>query len=563
MGLLLLVLSFGLPSFAGVNLKNGNFYISYSDVVSNSRGKTLATVRTYNSKSTQVGWFGFGWGSFYEVRLEESSDGSIVIHDNGTAGKTRFTPRTPITRESTKKTVGRIIAAVKKKSKLSGKASEELEKMLLNNTELRHNMGKANGVIQKIKPGTVLYSTKNGREELHVVKKGYKRVTPTGALQFFSRKGRLFKTRLKNGYEVKLKYNKVGRVEKMADSTGNQLFLEWYPSGLVKKVTTKGNMVATYKYKDLDLVEVVNMNKVKYTYKYDVHHNLISIKDHSQKNKKRQFYTIEYEPKTFFTKKITKRNGEVVHYRYGKNSKRPELEYWTTVIQEGLDQSFFANRYEYKHQRRADGSQWLEYTKFTTGARYDMKKEKMSGGLARETWMTECCGLPTKIVQGNRVTQFKYDKKGRMKRKEQTNGNSTRVTELDYHKTLDKIVQVKKDNREWTKFEYNKKGELKKALNHLGQAILLLYNREGRITKMVDQNQKSKKRNIFAFRYNAQGKPVEIAMEKVGKIKLAYDNGGQVKKVDSNKGPTLAYQVTEAFQNLLTIVRPAGVNLSI
>ena len=49
-------------AFGGVNLKNGNFYISYTDVVLPGTGKTLRVTRTYNSKATEIGWFGFGWG---------------------------------------------------------------------------------------------------------------------------------------------------------------------------------------------------------------------------------------------------------------------------------------------------------------------------------------------------------------------------------------------------------------------------------------------------------------------------------------------------------------------
>jgi hypothetical protein len=54
---------------AGVNLKNGNFYVSYTDIVVPGGGKKLEITRTYNSKATEVGWFGFGWGSLYETKL--------------------------------------------------------------------------------------------------------------------------------------------------------------------------------------------------------------------------------------------------------------------------------------------------------------------------------------------------------------------------------------------------------------------------------------------------------------------------------------------------------------
>ena len=57
--LLILVPTF---SFAGVNLKNGNFYINYTDIIAPGGGHDIEIIRTYNSKATEVGWFGFGWG---------------------------------------------------------------------------------------------------------------------------------------------------------------------------------------------------------------------------------------------------------------------------------------------------------------------------------------------------------------------------------------------------------------------------------------------------------------------------------------------------------------------
>ena len=61
-GISLVLIAIMMATFAqaGVNLKNGNFYISYTDIVVPGGGKKLEITRTYNSKSTEVGWFGFG-----------------------------------------------------------------------------------------------------------------------------------------------------------------------------------------------------------------------------------------------------------------------------------------------------------------------------------------------------------------------------------------------------------------------------------------------------------------------------------------------------------------------
>jgi hypothetical protein len=58
------------------------------------------------------------------------------------------------------------------------------------------------------------------------------------------------------------------------------------------------------------------------------------------------------------------------------------------------------------------------------------------------------------------------------------------------------------------------------------------------------------------------GKPYEIAMKGVGKINVKYDNYGEIKKVESSAGHKMALQVTMAFQSLLSIVKPAGVDLN-
>ena len=60
MKLLLLLLLIPSMAFAGVNLKNGNFYISYTDIIVPGGGMDLEITRTNNSKSTEKGWFGFG-----------------------------------------------------------------------------------------------------------------------------------------------------------------------------------------------------------------------------------------------------------------------------------------------------------------------------------------------------------------------------------------------------------------------------------------------------------------------------------------------------------------------
>jgi YD repeat-containing protein len=109
----------------------------------------------------------------------------------------------------------------------------------------------------------------------------------------------------------------------------------------------------------------------------------------------------------------------------------------------------------------------------------------------------------------------------------------------------------------WSQFQYDPKGNLLFAKNSEGKAVKLFYDGNGRIRSMLDQN----KRQID-FKYNENSKPIQISDPKLGAITVSYTNSGEIKKVESSAGRKIAVQVTTAFQNLLDIIRPAGVSLS-
>src|SRR4051812_4952035 len=78
-------------SSANVSLKNGNFFVGYTDIVYPG-GFEPKIERVYNSKTPFKGIFGWGWGNEYEVFLTVSADGSAVIHEYGGGAENRFSP---------------------------------------------------------------------------------------------------------------------------------------------------------------------------------------------------------------------------------------------------------------------------------------------------------------------------------------------------------------------------------------------------------------------------------------------------------------------------------------
>ncbi len=81
--LLLSVLIFtALAGFADVDLKTGDFHVTYKDVDLSER-KGASIERMYNSASRTVGLFGYGWTSIYETRLYVIGDGNILVKEMG------------------------------------------------------------------------------------------------------------------------------------------------------------------------------------------------------------------------------------------------------------------------------------------------------------------------------------------------------------------------------------------------------------------------------------------------------------------------------------------------
>ena len=390
--ILALLVSFGAHS--GVNLKNGNFYISYTDIVVPGTGKTLEMTRTYNSKSTEKGWFGFGWGNIFETKLVKSPDGCVVVHEHGAGGRTRFCPKNSI---DPKKAAQKIVDAMRKRSPLTGNAEKNLMKRLVSNAELRHVYARKFGVKSQIANGTVLYSNERGIQEVKVTKDGFERKSNDGKVEFFNQAGRLTKIKDKNNYVVEFVY-KDKRLYSIKDSFAKQIYFSWYSNGKVKQMWSAKDKVAEFKYNGDDLIYSKDVGGNEYGFEYDNNHNLLKViyNPNRKKGEKEDAMKMAYEPKTFFIKEITDRNGDKTSYKYGAAPKNPKDHYWTEVTKKGFNNKLITNKYEYEIKTRPDGS------------RYTYRILTKISGIRTETIYSQCCGLPIKIARGKHVTNFEY-----------------------------------------------------------------------------------------------------------------------------------------------------------
>lgn len=526
-------------SYAGVNLKNGDFYINYTDIIVPGGGQDLMIVRTYNSKSAYNGWFGVGWGSDYETYLKPSPDGTVIVYENGGGAKSWFSPKEPMDPVAGAKL---IVEKMREGNyRLDGKAAEEMVNKLAQNSELRMVYANKFNISGSVPVGTVMYSHRKGMQELRRTQEGYERILADDTTkEYFNEDGKLVKIfQVKEGYSVNFEY-KGTKLVSIKDSQSKQLFFEWSPSGHIESIWSAGDKKVVYKYNGDDLIDSIDMSTNHYAYEYDTNHNLTKIKYDDGSSKE-----ITYDQKNMFVTGVKERGGDWTNYKYDSNPKNPDLNYWTTVTK-NIGVTKEVSKYEYEIKIKPDGS------------RYNHRILTELNGVKTETIYSECCSLPIKITKGKHITNFEYNKRGLLTKKTSTTGE---YVELEYHPTLNKITRVVNHNG-WTVFKYDKVGNLSSANNSSGQKVMLVYDHKSRITKMMSEEKDEKSKKTLAFEYNGLGKPSEITMNGVGKINVSYDNYGEIKKVDSSAGHKMALQVTMAFQSLLSIVKPAGVDLN-
>jgi len=176
--------------WAGVNPKNGNFHISYTDLVVGKQSQKIRISRTYNSTSTYSGWFGFGWGSKYETHLVPLPDGTIVINERGSGERIRYySDSKSMVKTASKK----IVKTLKRKNAILGQFANKLYKKLIEDADLRYSYSKRLKLNFNFEIGTLLYAKDKGGEKIRVIKGGYKRLNQYGDTEFFDWDGRLIK----------------------------------------------------------------------------------------------------------------------------------------------------------------------------------------------------------------------------------------------------------------------------------------------------------------------------------------------------------------------------------
>lgn len=549
----MLLLTLVMTSFAHANVstKNGNFYLPFKDVVT-SGGLEMGLERTFNSKSSHNGWFGFGWSSEYETFVVAAVDGSIVVHENGGGAVNRFVPPSGVTATDVNQAVEAVMAARAQDGGNQGDLAKYRERLRSDaryrNDEWERFWRRNLVQSRNVAPGTQFRSIKYSFQILTRTATGYTRVYDNGRVETFNNRGQLTRIADKNQNYVNFNYDRQSRLTSVEDNFHRRFRFTFNERGRMTALQVEGGRKATYAYDGDMLIKSTDVDKNTYTYRYstDGRYNLVEV-GYADKTNMRLAYHPQAQGEGI--KSVRDRDGTITEYDYSGDPVNG-LNYSTKVTVKSSDGKVLStNKYEYFDKTKADGE------------RYTYRMVADVDGEKTETVYNECCGLPLKIITGNQETSFEYDQFGHVTKK----STPTEVAELQYHPKVGKITKVMRYSRsdasaksqEWANYDYDERGNLVSAKSSSGDAVKLIYDSNGRIKAMVDQ-----KKQRLEFTYNEQSQPITIADPALGRINVAYGPTGEIKNVTSTGGRQIASQVSNSFYKLVNLLRPAGITLT-
>jgi YD repeat-containing protein len=533
-----ILMSLSTHAYALVDMQNANFTETWVDLEIPDTGYNLKIERAYNSRTLHNGLFGFGWCSNFETSLEILADGRIKRVECGAGQEITYAPKSFDPAE-VQEGLSKIISAMKKENPaLSGREIQIITQKLKEDTLYRDRESARLNVLKEVKEGTIFFGEGANTDKI-VLKKGfYIRDLSDGSSERFDTSGQLVYLYDKNQNYLKLDYNKK-TLAAVTTSSGRRLSFEYTPNGKIKEIRGPGGLTTEYKYEKLnDLISAKNGKDETTRYEYDTLHNITKV-TYADKSYK----SLKYNQDKDWVTELIDRNGCIEKYDYVLSKEDPKNNFWSTVEKKCDGKIVNKSKYGFWFKPRSNNS-----------GVYLSKLSIDNNGAKSEIEYHNVFEKPLTIKKDKELTQYAYYPNGLLKTKRVNN----QVINFKYN-NLNKVSEVS-EGKGSTKFTYDKIGNLTYAANSNGQSVKLEYDHKGRIVKIFDQAKR-----LINIDYDERfGKPKMVERPGVGKIFVSYNNEGVITKVESkNNDPTVTVQVASAFNNLIDIITPAGVNIGL
>ncbi len=502
----LLILS--LPARAQeVNLRNANLVVREHDVRVQKPGVPLELERNYNSRSNNVGYFGYGWSTNLDIVCEEGPDGSILVTD-ADGYILRYTPNGEPRERIMERYVDRLVQARREQDSSLGQSRgdsfyRDLRDELMHNPEKRQYMGQvlASAWLDAA-PGEYI-SYDRGTERLEKKTDGsYVRYRADGTQYHFSPEGLLVRLLDTGGRGIRLDYDRDRRLEKITHSEGGSVTLSYSGKQVSQILDTEGRRIAFSYDSTGNLMGVTGPGSRKLAYGYDGEHNLTGavLADGSS-------FRMSYDAQRDWIKAVEV-DGQVTQYSWSVDANNPER-YTCTVTDPGG--SITRHHFDDENNRKV-----VEYADGTTS----------------DTILSACCAKPLEVRDHEGVTRYAY------------------------HPKWSRVVQAMHSDGRRYNYTYDKVGNLVEAQDASGRKLTLTYGDNGKVEEIRDQNGA-----IYTFIYDPSGRPTQIAKGKSGSLNIKYGINGEIRSTEVVQGTSTQSDLYSDLREVLAMLEPATGNL--
>lgn len=540
------LLSFHFSS-ALVDMNNAGYSNTFLDLDVPGTGYQLRVMRAYKSRTIYNGLFGFGWCSEFETKLSITSLGLPKINECGDGQQIVYSQR-EITKKDVESIAKQIITKLKADKRYANRNQDfwkKTETQIMTDESERERYAAQVDVSFPLKEDAKYMA--NGAEVEYVTIKGgvYTRFLPDGSNQRFDKDGRLTHFYDKNGNFVKFEYEK-GLLTQVEDNNQRKLNFKYFPNKKVKLISGPNGLMTEYKYDQQENL-VWNRNAWAkketevYSFEYNEFHNMTKTTFPDKLN-----IQIKYDNVKDWVTQFVDRDKCIEAYKYEFSKDAPKFNYWSTVTKTCGKEILVNNRYEFWHKPLPSGQVVLSRV-----------QTKVNGNI-RDVTYHDTFGKPITIKNNGERVDYEYFPDGLVKQKQ----SDFSKVEYTWDQQTKKVAGVKTSvvNEKGkivasrnTSFRYDGKGNLINAENSDGQRVTMSYDPQGRIATITDQAKK-----IVKIDYDDRlGKPSTVTRPGLGTMKVSYKPTGEISKIDSKEGPTVASQIASTFNNLLDVIAPA------
>jgi len=502
-----------------VNLSTGNMFRTVSDFSIVARGLPVVLTRTYNSRSTYNGPFGFGWTFNYGESVRVNPDGSITYRE-----------------------------------------ADGTEHLFARN------------------PDSTFASPPGKHITLTPAGPGYSMRFKDGLTYGFDANGSLASQKDLNGNTVTINRDVSGNVTTVVDAPGRTVLTFTTTGGKTTRVADLAGRTVVYGYSGDDLVSVTDTAGKTWTYAYDLSHNMTSLADplgnaqsFDYDTDDRLFHHVDATgAEEFFHYDIAGRQSVLTDKREGDRFVQ-----FDDTGRATLEADPAGNVVKADWDADNNRTKVLDSRGFTTSYQYDpqgnlTRQAVPDTGVVTTNYDSNSRPLTTTDALGSTTTN-QYDSAGNLLQTSRDASGVTETTKNTYDAT-GQLLTTTDPNSGVTTFAWNGNGAMtsrKDAANNtttmtpdaLGRitsikdsannATSLIYDGRDRILTLTDPYT-----NATSFAYDAAGRRALVTTPR-GTTGYAYDGEGRVLTVTdplSNKSTT----TYDAAGNVLTRTDPRG-----